>query len=396
MQHSRLILGIVSAVVASGGLTLALDGCTVAPDTYIAECDPDPLFPSKYCPGDAGSDADAADDASQDGPGVDPQAHCTGRCVPAPSGSEAGFWSEVPLLVWIGPADEVPSECPKEVAPNEKFRRFADLIAPPASCDLCGCEKSEGTCTGLPEEIRVQAGTCGQSGIETLPFDGPVGWDGSCSSADALPEGAKCPAGSSSFCAQSIWASALPGPTSEGCAVTVTPAPKFNVETRWNLAALACHANTREDDCASDSQYCVNDLPLPWSQCVWRAGLHEECPGDYSFVRYWTYIGKVIDDRKCNACECGAPVGSACLGTLRLYDDAACTSEFEKLSMSSYGEKCVTMQPPGRALGAEAITDLTYKPGTCVASGGEPTGEAKADETDAVTFCCLPPFYAVE
>ncbi|UQA60400.1 hypothetical protein [Polyangium aurulentum] len=84
------------------------------------------------------------------------------------------------------------------------------------------------------------------------------------------------------------------------------------------------------------------------------------------------------------------------MATLRLYDDAACGSQFNQQSLYSLDDQCIKILPPGRAIGGKAITDHTHIPGTCVPSGGEAIGEAKPDEMDAVTFCCLPPFYAVE
>jgi hypothetical protein len=105
------------------------------------------------------------------------------------------------------------------------------------------------------------------------------------------------------------------------------------------------------------------------------------------------YREKPIDHRGCGECQCGAPVGSGCLASLRFYDDAACGSQFATNPISSSDPQCVKIIPPGRAIGAKAITDLAYVPGSCSASGGEPTGAASPDPINAVTFCCLYPFY---
>jgi hypothetical protein len=396
MKYLRLMLGIGSAFVVSGGLALTLDGCTVAPDTYIAECDPDPLFPSKLCPGDAGTDGDADGEAGPDGPGIKPQS-CSGRCAPFPDGTSAGFWSREPLLVWAGPGAEVPEGgCPAGLA--MQFDRYADLVAPPLVCDICGCEPSEGTCSGVPEQIEIRAGSCDDPGAATLPFGGPPAWDGACTDANALPAGAMCPAGSSTPCAQYVTASVLPPPAAEKCAVTVNPVPAFGNFVGWATRVLACRGTAVEGVCGDGGgAVCVSDLPLPWHQCVWRAGLHDECPAPYTSDRFFTYsLTGYTDKRECTPCECGAPEGSACEGALRLYGDAACGSEFDSSALSSLDGQCVKVVPPGRAIGGKAITDHSYVPGTCVASGGEPTGEAEANETDAVTFCCLPPFDAVE
>ena len=134
------------------------------------------------------------------------------------------------------------------------------------------------------------------------------------------------------------------------------------------------------------------DQPLPWHKCVWRSGVQESCPANYSAERFVMYDdAKVIDNRECSECTCSAPVGGACVGTVRLYDDAACGAEFAKQPIASYGKQCTNIYPAGRAIGSKAITDVAYVPGTCAPSGGEPIGEAHPDSADAVTFCCLSP-----
>jgi hypothetical protein len=84
------------------------------------------------------------------------------------------------------------------------------------------------------------------------------------------------------------------------------------------------------------------------------------------------------------------------VATLRLYDDAACGSQFNSQSLYSLDDQCIKILPPGRAIGGKAITDYAYVQGTCMPSGGEAIGEAQAKPDDALTFCCLPPFYGVE
>ncbi|TKD09647.1 hypothetical protein [Polyangium fumosum] len=67
-------------------------------------------------------------------------------------------------------------------------------------------------------------------------------------------------------------------------------------------------------------------------------------------------------------------------------------SEFPGDTLASYGDQCSNIYPAGRAIGAKAITDLHYVGGSCLASGGEPIGEATPDDAQAVTFCCYHPF----
>lgn len=392
----KYLCGLGLSVLLGAIGAFALGACSAPPFVGVDQCAPGAPFPEPECIPDAGSDADAGEEASA------PQSICAGRCAPvAVGGTKPGLWHEPPISLWIGPPELVPSCCPgakgckdkSADVPNDKFRLFGELVAPPAACEPCECGASEGTCTGLPESIEIRTGPCGQGGVTSLPFDGPAGWDGSCSSEGALPAGAKCPAGSNTPCAHTVRASPLPGPATESCPPT-SAAPTFTKETSWEIAALACHGNTREDDCNNPSAYCINDPGLAWLQCVYREGKHDDCPANYPW-NFTFYPPTPIDDRGCEACSCGAPVGSGCLATMRIYDDGVCGQQASVNALSSFEEQCIGIQPPGRVLGAKSITDLEYLPGTCEATGGKPIGSVEADKENAVSFCCLS-FFDIE
>jgi len=387
------------AMLVGGAITSA---CTVAPDAAWDDCDPDPRYPTGKLCVDAGADAaaDASDeDAGLGTPGSDPQStSCQtggGRCVPVPSGGEhAGLWSEVPIALWVGPAPkegDPPLQCPGDTS-SEKFRLYSDLVAPPAECEPCECGPSSGTCTDLPASIEVRAGVCGEAGAMSVPFDGPAGWDGSCTSTNALPAGADC---GGEPCAQSILISALPGPTTEEPCSPVEPVPDFATKTEWKTAVLGCSANVDDDSCRSRDESCVADPGPEYLHCVFRAGEYtlEECPRNYRYAKYVGYPKDAVDDRGCEACACGPPEGSGCLASLRLYSNPGCSAQFEQSSISSNGEKCTDIHPPGRAIAAKSIEDMAYMPGECASTGGTPTGAAFRDVTGAVTFCCIWPFY---
>jgi len=260
---------------------------------------------------------------------------------------------------------------------------------------VCECEASTGECAGLPSDIHLNAGAC-YSGAQTVPFGGPANWNGACTDANAIAQGAKCPVGSNTLCAQSITVDGLPGPTGESCAVTSHPVPAAQIWTDWRQAGVSCRGDIDETLCGEGAT-CVGELGLPWLQCVWRAGVHGQCPPEYDWDRFVLYPEEaIIDSRQCTGCECGAPEGSACVGNIRLYDDSLCGSEFAKYPISSIKETCLDISLPGRAIGAKAITDLGYVPGVCEASGGESIGEAQADDAQATTFCCLRPFFATQ
>ncbi len=378
-------------------------GCSAPDSAARIECDPTGPEPGGVCPEelDAGTDAsDASDQATEPKPQA---ATCTGRCVPEPSSESAGDWPRTPMLLWLGPREVAPANCEEarklggngeDVEFFEKYRRFAYLDAPPAACEPCACPASEGSCTKLPASLEVRAGTCAENGAPALPFDGPAGWDGSCTSANALPAGAPC---GGEPCAQSVWSSPLPGPTSEACPSVSTPAT-FTKTTDWLWTGLACETKEMDGTCDPTTWRCMRDLPYPWLQCVALKGQHSKCPGnDYRLGPFHLFGEQPIDTRGCTACACGgSPVGSACLASLRLYDDAACAVEADNVGVASFDDQCINVFPPGRALGSKAITDLAYVPGACLSTGGEPTGAASEDPADAVTFCCLAPFEFTE
>lgn len=117
---------------------------------YAADrCAKDPLYPGDDCPGD--DDADAGSDADAEPP-PDAAAECPGRCVPFPEGTDGIFWSRWPDLVLPASTNDPDESCPDDL--TLQFVGYTELMAPPASCDICECEKSEGTCTELPTDIQ--------------------------------------------------------------------------------------------------------------------------------------------------------------------------------------------------------------------------------------------------
>jgi hypothetical protein len=297
-----------------------------------------------------------------------------------------------PVSLWLGPKAAMPKCCPGAkgcdtagAVPTMKYRLFKDLVAPPAECEPCECEPSEGTCTELPQTIEIRAGTCGQSGVSSLPFNGPAGWDGMCSADGALPAGAMC---DGVPCAQSVWAPPLAGPTKEAC-IPKKAAPSAVVEPAdWVMGGLACQGKPRDEICPYTDETCYEDPGPGWLQCVYHDGIYDHCPDNFWPDPIVMYPEDVVDDRGCEACSCGEPAGSGCFGAIRVYNDGACSSQFTDVTVSSFGDGCENVQPPGHILGAKSIENLGYMPGTCAASGGHPTGGVTEHVTKAVTFCC--------
>lgn len=375
--------------------TSIFGACTAAQGLYQSECDPDAPFPAPWCrtAGDAGTDAES--DANE-ADASNARAACTnkgGECVAMYADPNGADWKG-PDPVWFGPAIDAPTECPFEG--EIRLARYSGLHAPPLDCASCECEDATATCAGVPDSISVGTTTCGPGGIST-PFDGPVGWDGSCTSANAIAAGAQCPPGSGTPCVQSIAWSALPGPQKEACAVKVDPVPGLHGMTiSWENAAVACHSSMARDLCNNGAQECLPAVLYPWAQCVWQNGEHEKCPENYTFSRRVMYDFAPKESRSCSACSCGEPVNGACIANLRPFTDSTCSSEILNQPISSAMPDCNPIFPAGLAIGSKSITDHLYVPGMCAASGGEPMGEAVEDKGTATTLCCQKTLFFAE
>jgi hypothetical protein len=395
------------AIVALGAVIAAfsVNACSSVPEDILYRCDPQAILPTPECikqtsntdaGTDAESDAEIDGSALKDDPNLDPSIlpdpkACKGDCLPEPSDTSAGAWPNEPLLVWFGPKSQMPENCPEE-APAMKWERFGGLVAPPAQCEACECSVN-GSCTNLPASIEIRSGTCNTSNVQTTIFDGPPNWDGTCTSANAMPAGKLC---NGVPCAQSVSASPLPGPTNESCN-PITEKPTATLpKHEWTEGALACNRMDLDGACKTDSDHCRPTLPSSWLHCVAREGKYNECPANYNDEKgpRWYYNDNPIDDRGCSACSCGAPKDGLCTGSLSVYGDGSCTNEFVKLPLSSADPSCGTITPQGRAVGSKTISNLSYIPGTCAVAGGEPIGAVVPNDdamSGVVTFCCRAP-----
>lgn len=390
----RFSLLLTAPIVILAGLY----GCSAPPTFDQLTCDPKiSSLADPWCrdAADAGTDADSDASSAKDDPGLEPSVFpppnaCKGDCVPEASDSFALDWPFEPLVVWFGPKSELAAKTCPVGTPYEKVRGFADLVAPPAKCDACAC-KAEGSCTLLPESIELRNGPLCMG--ESLPFGGPANWDGSCTTVNAIAAGTLC---NGVLCAQSVSASALPGPTNESCTPTVEKPSATITKHEWLDGALACRAKDLDDGtCETKPEHCVEKLPEGWLHCLVRTGKHDVCPDNYNDNGpFWYYGDNPIDDRGCSECKCGEPTDGICIASLRLYSDSTCNNELNNNTIASTGPFCVDLVPPGPAIGGKKISNLSYVSGTCAVTGGEPIGTVAPDENaeaGAVTFCCRAP-----
>lgn len=350
-----------------------LEAC--CPDPGHPYCTPDAGRNSYCCPGppgDAGSGGGGGGegDAAADGP----IGACPGECSPGPPSG----W-DAPAIVWIGPEGEAPS-CPG-VASVLGYEGHADLEAPIA-CGACQCGPPEGSCH-LPATLGAQSAGCGVSGAAQTSFDPPPGWEGGCTMHDAIAAGLACAGGP---CVQSLTIAPL-GLDESGCAPFAAPAPGPSPPT-WGAVARVCRGFPG-GPCDVSGDVCGPDLPPGFRRCVFHDG-DVSCPGPIHGPyqeRHVVHAG-LSDTRQCSACACDPPEGSACLGSISIFSDDACSmSLVSSYLIDSSGPACIDLVN-GSALGSKAATSPTFVPGACVPSGGEPIGSAEPQSPS--TLCCIP------
>lgn len=231
----------------------------------------------------------------------------------------------------------------------------------------------------------------------TTSFAGPADWDGSCTTSNAVAANLECPQGSGVPCAQSIMTSPLPAPV-QGCEPIPLPVPKATRDTPWwSNVVLSCSATATPEGCAQPaSEQCLPPLPPDepgWRYCV-RSDSIRECVLSSVFTQqFLTYpYDGFVDTRSCTECSCAAS-GGACTGTLRVYQDDACsTNELVSLMVSSDWPNCSNLAVLGDPLSSKEITDLAYEPGTCAPKAGEPSGTVEPinDDEHVVTVLHAP------
>jgi len=307
-----------------------------------------------------------------------------------------------PQPLWVGPKDEDPGCIPEIGAFGG--REYNDLDAPDPGCPACVCGPIEGSCSPQPNTILIRSDYCEVLETYTTDFSAPENWDGSCTSVNAMPAGAECPAGSGIPCTQSVYASSLPDPV-EKCEVIPVPVPKARAEAissspptqnahsdwpTWSTLALSCNATPIDLACPDHDSTRFAVLPKDWRHCVRHRGKGiYECPtGSQYKDQVIAYSDKgFTDTRQCTECGCKAS-GGVCYGTFNVYEDEQCTTflSMETLYSDTYG--CSNI-PTGVAVGSKELVDLTYVPGTCEPTGGIPIGTVEKNDAEAVTWCCL-------
>ena len=349
----RGLIGFLAVVMIGSGCADAADDCR-----NTRTCDPPPdAGPSViYVVSDAGVE-------------------CNGVCVPAVVDSLG--WSTVPFMLRQGSLLDLETvQCPSYAGTTSQLY-YTTPDQSPLSCPACECGPSSGTCA-LPAAITVsESSMCPpEAGDAGVPFDPPSAWDGGCTTNDAIAA-VDCDGGP---CLATVGPVT---PIEAGCTPTQAVVPKI---VTWTKAAFGCAGDTNHGTCSSSSDVCVPTPAPKFSVCVTRQGDESiyECPSGYPFRNVYYLDGD--DNRGCSACDCGPPKGGACTPSLvSFYADDTCSMQVGAVTASSSGPVCVSI-PADSPLGSKQASAPMYTPGTCQASGGEPTGSVQLHYP--VTVCC--------
>jgi hypothetical protein len=293
---------------------------------------------------------------------------CSDECAPPSDG-----WNG-PALLWFGPVEKAPN-CPSD-APNVEYEGHANLVAS-NECTACTCGPSEGTCSPLTEINFYMSEIACTPNEPIYTMTPPPDWDGSC-----YTDG---------FVAANTYSYIRMNQhhlTNDSC--TASSSSYISDPTlSWETSARACGGKL---DPACDGVACIHQDRESdgFIACVYRDG-DRECPVAYP-VQHVFYAG-FDDQRACTSCECGAPVGSNCVGGVWFYADTECKESTNLMQQDAFGHGgvCVPSPPinPGPlwySTGSISLNPIEYWPGICAATGGESIGQA--NPTEPTTFCC--------
>src|SRR5262249_12308090 len=163
----------------------------------------------------------------------------------------------------------------------------------------CTCSAPSGSCA-LPTRITTGALTCAANGPPSRAFYPPPGWDGSCTSYDAIEAGDLC---NGLPCVVSLTADPLVW-TEQGCNPSTTTS--MNEEPAgWSTAVLGCRAS---GDCHDESLRCQPSAAqaVGFLSCLFQRG-DNDCPPSYP-EKHVVYSG-FSDHRACSPCSCSPPGG---------------------------------------------------------------------------------------
>jgi hypothetical protein len=200
-------------------------------------------------------------------------------------------------------------------------------------------------------------------GAQSVPFDAPTGWDGTCTAMDAISAAASVQA---------------PPPElgfTSGCSPSDDPPLKLTGgKTRSLECGTAYGVGEEPGTCLRAGDTCMVPNVSGFLTCIANAG-DLPCPDG------WPNKHLIFEDAYECHCTCGDPTGEACSSTLSVYADAACSQLLGSATLSSDNDPVCIDVPPGSPLGSKKATPPVYQSGTCTPS---------LTKSLPATLCCLP------
>lgn len=274
------------------------------------------------------------------------------QCVPKP-GSQWGyaFLAVEPFSAAPGPT------CPDGATPLA----FGSAPAGPGSCAPCQCGPLQGGSCTVPLLCAENATCAGpQSYTKT---------DGNCSGKSGSPT-LSCMLGPATVAAPGSCA------PSGGAVSALDPFQK-----RASLCLVKSGS-----PCGEGSE-CVpvgTDVYAP-TLCVYLPG-EQACPSGYPTAT--VIYQKHLDQRACSACAC-TPGAVTCVAEYEFYDDMLCAGGGQKVASAA----CTNVSGKINDFWAGWSYQRTASPvmgGSCVPSGGAPSGQIVGDPNGSITVCCRP------
>jgi hypothetical protein len=276
--------------------------------------------------------------------------------VPAPDAGWAG-----PIALYDG--DSMPPGC------GTGYDSYYQVATDPAVCAMCTCGRPAGAICQPPEATyygdSACATACGHQALISASCVTPT-CGTSFTVANAVAHGGSC--------------------APSGGMATLSPP--------FSPAARACPSDsTLPSSTCGAGQLCLAAPPAPGSAriCVRFEGVAIACPGfPYSDgpTVYFEQPPQVTDTRGCAPCACGDPAGATCtlnslLGNVMRYG-SDCSLPGIAVPVLGLPSNCQSLGNNG---GLQLNGTFGLDPGSCLPSGGTPTGGVAATGAQA-SFCC--------
>lgn len=371
-NHRATIAGILTAVAMGGAVVGGCGDWSTSGEGIHCGTDADPeLLP--FCAEDAG--------AGSIEPGLESEA-CSGQCVPR---STSGFDVRV-VLVWMGSELEEEPQCPDRA--KSLFDWGFEGLTVDRPCQKCECEPAK--CVMSTGLVTSSNDAC--QGGNTIKYEAPADWDGSCVSPSQVPAG--------SFRSIELSPATVSSCKPMGDAEPQVPSfasttSSFAGGVYWNKRMVACDGTTY-GNCPTTDLVCVpNTKPPPpdFRYCIEYIKAIDvdnlpECTEKYPerFTFYKGTTGKV----ECSPCECGDPAGAQCTVSLSAYQDTTCSGAPMPLfkDVPAINSQCIEFGGMSVSLESMSATWVADQPGQCLPKGGELIGEVKA--VNPSVYCCQP------